>query len=258
VKEKYTNQVVRMIPIEELQVGGYQRPTNQAQVDRIAAAFDEAKLGIPIVSLRGGKYRLLDGAHRIAALRKLGYTHTLVIVLEGLTYQDECDYFRTQDRDSSDLTKYNLFISGLEAQDPLYVNIDRICRVNGFSVGLATHDFNTISAIHALTTICIVYGYDTLDTTLALIRRTWDGVTNTTRREFLVGVAEFVHRFGIVKFAGRMKYRSIAAIWQDYLAETSHSTRQTYSPAMRKAFCRVLVRHYNKGLGSKNRLAMED
>ena len=257
MNEKYTHQIIRMLPIEGLQMGGYQRPTNQAQVEDIAAVFDEAKLGVPIVSLRDGKYRLLDGAHRVAALRKLGYTHTLFIVLTGLTYQDECDFFRTQDRNSSALTKYNQFISGLEAQDPLYVAIDEICRANGFTVGMAVQDFNTISAIFALTTICTVYGYNTLNTTLALIRSTWDGVNTVTRREFLIGVAEFVHRFGTVRFAERMKHKSIAAIWEDYLAEASFSARQGYTPAIRRAFCRALVQQYNIGLAAKNRLVME-
>ena len=79
------------------------------------------------------------------------------------------------------------------------------------------------------------------------------------RREFLVGTAEFVHRYGAAQFAERMRFRNIAEIWQDYLAESSHSNRTSSDPAMRRAFCRVLVRHYNKGLSSnsKKRLVME-
>jgi len=260
MNNKYTNQITRMIPIAELQTGGYQRPTNQSQVDRIAAAFDEAKLGMPIVSLRDGRYHLLDGAHRIAALRKLGYTHAMCIVLKGLTYQDEADYFRTQNRNSRSLTKINLFKAGLEANDPMYIAIDRICRANGFIVGTSSNRFNTLAAIYALSTICTVYGYDVLDSTLSLIRGTWEGVNNATRREFLMGVAEFVHRFGTVKFAERMRFKNIAAIWQTFLAENGCCVRQSSDPAMRKAFCRVLVRFYNKGLASnsKKRLVMED
>ncbi len=74
-----------------------------------------------------------------------------------------------------------------------------------------------------------------------------------------MGVAEFVHRYGTVKFADRMRFKNLAAIWQDYLAETSHANRQASDPAMRKAFCRVLVRHYNQGLAanSRNRLKLE-
>jgi len=245
-----------MMPIGEIIIGGYQRTTNPAQVDRIVAAFDEAKLGLPIVSEREGKYHLLDGAHRIAALRKLGYTHAMCIVLMGLTYQDEADYFRTQNQNSRPLTKFNLFKAGLEAGDEMCVMIDRICRKNDFVVGMSAKSFSNIAAIYALTTICAVYGYNVLNTTLALLRATWEGVNNATRREFLVGTAEFVHRFGTVKFAERMRFKNIASIWQDFLAETSHNSRQSSDPVMRKAFCRVLVRHYNQGLGPKSKLRL--
>lgn len=257
--QRSTNQTIKMLPLESLQPGGYQRPTNSAQVNKIAASFDEAKLGTPIVSARDGRYHLLDGAHRTAALRQIGYTHALCLVLTGLSYKDEADYFRTQNANIRPLTRYNLFKAGLEAGDEMCVRIDEIVRSNGFVVGMSADRFNTIAAIFALTTICTVYGYDTLNDTLALIRATWDGVNATTRREFLVGAAEFTHRFGKAEFAGRMKLKSIAAIWQDYLAETGHTNRAACDPAMRKAFCRVLVCHYNAGLGStsRKRLTME-
>jgi len=256
---KTTNQTIKMLPLGELVTGGYQRPTNTAQVDKIADSFDEARLGLPIVSERGDRYHLLDGAHRVAALRKIGYTHAPCIVLTGLTYQDEADYFRTQDQNNRPLTKFNLFRAGLEAGDEMCVRIDEVCRANKYTVGMSGKNFNTIAAIFALSTICAVYGYDVLDTTLALIRDTWEGVSDATRREFLVGVAEFVHRFGTVKFAERMRFTNMAAIWQEYLAETYVGNRQSSDPTMRKAFCRVLVRHYNQGLksNSKMRLVME-
>ena len=92
---KATSQTIRLLSVNELQVGGYQRPTNAAQVEKIVANFDEARLGLPIVSAREGRYHLLDGAHRVAAMRKIGYSHAMCIVLTGLTYQDEAEYFRT-------------------------------------------------------------------------------------------------------------------------------------------------------------------
>ena len=258
--ERATNQTIRMIPVGALQMSGYQRPTNTAQVEKIATHFDEAKLGLPIVSERGGQYHLLDGAHRVAALRRIGYTHAMCNVLTGLTYQDEADYFRTQNQNTRPLTKYNLFKAGLEAGDEECVQIDRIVRANGFTVGMSSRGFDNIAAIYALTTIYSVYGAQTLDETLRLLRATWPGINNVTKREFLVGVAEFVHRFGAAEFVERMQLRDITTIWHDYLAETSRSSRSTADPSMRKAFCRALVRHYNKGLNSnsKKRLTMEE
>jgi hypothetical protein len=152
------------------------------------------------------------------------------------------------------------FKAGLESGDELCVQIDRITCANGFMVGMSFRGFNNISAIFALMTIYTVYGVQTLDETLKLLRTTWEGINNVTRREFLVGTAEFVHRFGSAQFAEWMRFKSIAEIRQDYLAESSHSNRTSSDPAMRKAFCCVLVRQYNKGLSanSKKRLVMED
>ena len=256
---KATNQSIELLPVGELLVGAYQRPTNTAQVDKIAAGFDGAKLGLPVVSFREGKYHLLNGAHRVAALRKIGYEKAMCIVLSGLAYKDEAEYFRTQNQNTRPLTRYNLFKAGLESGDGMCVQIDRIARANGFIVGMSGKSFDNISAIYALITVCGVYGFAVLDTTLRLLRDTWEGVNNATRREFIVGLAEFVNRFGPARFAQRMKFRNIGEIWQDYLAETSHANRASSDPAMRRAFCRALVRHYNKGLSanSKKRLAME-
>jgi hypothetical protein len=108
--------------------------------------------------------------------------------------------------------------------------------------------------------VATVFGCEILNDTLALIRDTWDGVKNATNREFIVGVAEFIKRFGPRDFAERMQHKRISAIWQDYMATAPSGSRVSSDPAMRKAFCRVLVNHYNKGIapGSKRRLKMEE
>ncbi len=258
--EKRTNQRIEEIALNDIKMGAYQRETRNPRVDRIAAAFNEAKLGMPVVSLRDGSYYLLDGNHRVAALRKENYTSTKFIVLTGMTYEQEAEYFRTQNENVGPLTKYNLFHAGLEKKDDLCVNIDRITRNHGYRIASSGRDVNSITAIFTLEVVATVFGYEILNDTLALIRDTWDGVKNATSREFLVGVAEFVKRFGPRDFAERMQHKRISAIWQDYMATAPSSGRVSSDPAMRKAFCRVLVNHYNKGLaaGSKRRLKMEE
>jgi hypothetical protein len=257
--KKFTQQTIKMLPIKDFIIGGYQLPINMGRVKSIVAEFDEARLGIPIVSLRGGKYHLVDGDHRITALRMIGVTHTLCLVLEGLNYEQEAEYFRTQNENSRPLTKYNLFKAGIEAGVELYVKIDEITHANGFAVSMGAKNFNSIGAIYALTTICSVYGYETLDKTLKLLRDTWNGISNVTRREFLVGTAAFINRYGTAQFAERLRFKSITEIWQDYLTEIGRANPTSADPLMREAFCRTLVRHYNKGLSNKSskRLVME-
>ncbi len=61
---------LRWVPLERMKVNPLaQRDLNQARVSRLAACFDPEQMGAPTVSLRGGWYYLIDGQHRIAALK---------------------------------------------------------------------------------------------------------------------------------------------------------------------------------------------
>jgi hypothetical protein len=257
---KNVKQRIEHIALSEIAPAAYQRSTNQKQIKNIIANFDSAKLGMPIVSARGGKFYLLDGLHRISAMRKLNFTQATFIVLDGLTYEQEAEYFRSQNDNSRPLTKYNLFKAGLEAKNEMCCRIVEIANKNGFTIGTSSKKFNVISAIYAVETVTKIYGYDVLDKTLSLIRETWDGQKSATFREFIVGVAEFISRFGKVEFAEKMKRKNLALIWQDFLASSLHTERKTNNPAMRRAFCYVLVNHYNSGIParSKQRLQMEN
>ena len=254
MNDKTLNQKTENLELKALKMAGYQRSTNTRQVNRIAREFDEAKLGFLVASHRDGQYYLLDGAHRAAALRKLGYSHAKCIILEGMTYEREAEYFRTQNANRRPLSQYNLYVAGLEAKEESYVKIDAVLKVNGFEIGTQSRNFGIINAFHALKTVAENYGYETLDATLRLIRKTWEGVLLATNREFIVGVAEFISRFGAADFANRLGQKPVGAIWQDYLMIIGrHASRPSDNPDMRKIFCSVLVNHYNKGLSSKSR-----
>lgn len=61
---------------------------NMKNVSGIVRDFDPAKLGVLVVSHRpDGTYSILDGQHRLTALRKLGFAAANCIVLEGMTIQ---------------------------------------------------------------------------------------------------------------------------------------------------------------------------
>jgi hypothetical protein len=252
-------QRIEVLALNQVDAATYQRQTNGAQVQRIANNFNEAKLGMLVVSARDGQYFIVDGTHRVAALRRLGFESAMFIVLQGLTYQQEADYFRRQNENTRGLTLYTRFKAGLESGDETCVAINAVVEKNGFAIGTTSRYFDTITAIFALVTIYDSYGVDVLDQTLRLIRATWEGNPTAKNREFLVSVAEFVHRFGPCDFAQRLARVSLAAIWQEFLVWAQYQNRATANREMRVALCRVLVRHYNKGLasGSRKRLVME-
>ncbi|MCL2509214.1 MAG: hypothetical protein FWF05_08570 [Oscillospiraceae bacterium] len=256
---KKTSQHIRFIALADMEPdSGYQRTTNPAQVANIVKRFDETKLGTITVSERGGKYHIIDGSHRTKALRNLGYTHALCEVLTGLTYEQEAEYFCKQNQDKRLLRPCDLFKAGLAAGNEKCVRIAEIAKANGFQIGHGKQNFYVLAAIHTLYTIAEDYGYKALDDTLCLIAGTWPGLQRASQREFLLGVAEFVSRYGMADFSERLKDR-FAVIWYEY-SEAMRVKGTVGSTASREKFCRVLVGQYNKGLvhNSKKRLKWEE
>jgi len=249
---KTSSQHIQMVALADMEPeSGYQRTTNPAQVDNIVAKFDETKLGTLTVSERDGKYHIIDGAHRSKALRKLGYTHALCVVLTGLTFEREAEYFRNQNQDRRLIKPMEFFKAGLVSGDEQCVRIFRIVRSNGFNIGTGNKDFYKIGAIRALFEITDDYGYETLDDTLCLLASTWNGVPKASQSESLLGVAEFVSRYGMADFAERMKDK-FTAVFYDYTEATRVRGTVTSTKA-RKKFCRVIVEHYNRGLANNSR-----
>ena len=256
MKKKTTSQRFAYIPLTSIEPSEYQRATSPSQVGNIVNNFDEAKLGTLTVSTRNGRHFIIDGQHRLSALRILNYTHALCETLTGLTAQQEADLFRRQDQDKRALKPPDLFKAGIVARDEKCLRINKIVKSNGFRIGFSCKDFYQIAAIHALFTIVDDYGFNTLNDTLCLLANTWAGIAKATSGDCLLGVAEFVHRYGTYDFDKRL-CDSFYIVWYEYREAIS---RTQQSLKARKIFCRILVSHYNKGLpsNSKQRLKRED
>jgi hypothetical protein len=177
-------------------------------------------------------------------------------VLTGLTYEQEAELFARQNEDVRILTGLDYYKAGVIAKDDNCLRIERILGGYGFQVGKGK-DFKNISAVQTLHTILNEYGDKVLDETLCLIASTWSGLTKTTSREFLIGIAEFVHRYGMVNFADRLKdkyavicYEYTEAVKRRAFLINTHNT-------IRRCFCRVLVEQYNKGLRSTQKAYLQ-
>jgi hypothetical protein len=244
------NQTIKPVSLADCVHTNYQRPTSNSQVEKISGKFNEAKLGVLTVSLRDGKYHIIDGLHRSAVLKKLGYTHAYCAVLTGMTYEQEAEYFRRQNEDKRIITTFDDFKAGLEAKDELCVKMNEIAGANGFQIGRG-NSFYRIESIKALSTIVKDYGYGVLDDTLCLLANTWADIARASQYESLLGVAEFVSRYGMADFSERLKDK-FAVIIYDY-SDAMRFAGAAGSGASRKKFCKALVAHYNKGLRSNQR-----
>ena len=104
---KYMQSIER-IPLSEICIEPYQRVLNNARVKRIADNFDPARVGVLLLSKRGShSYAIVDGQHRLCAMRQIGVPDAVCIVVVGLSYEEEANYFRIQTRDTNALSAYS-------------------------------------------------------------------------------------------------------------------------------------------------------
>jgi hypothetical protein len=245
---KATSQKIELIALDKIVPAGYQRGTNASQVKNIVSNYNEAKLDAILVSeQKNGLYHVIDGGHRTEALRQMEYTHAMARVLTGLTYEQEAELFARQNDNVRKLTWLDYYKAGVIAKDELYLEIEKILADNGFQIGQGKEN-KCIRAVQTVQIIYTEYGGKVLDDTLCLIANTWIGLPKATSREFLIGVAEFVHRYGMADFAERMKDK-YAVVCYEYTEVVKNSAfiANTHN-TIRRNFCRVLVMQYNKGL----------
>src|SRR3982074_2064161 len=75
---------LRWVPIGEMRVSpGSPREFHQSHPQELAANFDLEGFGFPVVNHRDGHWYVIDGQHRVAALRLIGWGPEQQIQCEG-------------------------------------------------------------------------------------------------------------------------------------------------------------------------------
>lgn len=184
---------LRWLPLDQMKVNPLaQREQNQARIDYLVAHLDLEQLGNPTVNVRDGSVFIIDGQHRIEAMRQFGFTTEKVQcwAYEGLTEEEEAEKF-LQLNDVlvvAALPKYRAAITAGRAEE---CDIDRVVR----SLGLCVTADQIPGGIRAVGTLRRVYTRSdaaTLSRTLRIIRDSFgdsgmeaaviDGIGHLTQR----------------------------------------------------------------------------
>jgi len=257
------------LPVEKLLVDeAYQRSLNKDRVERIVKGFNTRQFGYLKVSCRGGKYYVIDGQHRLAAAKQLGYTSLPCNVCEGLNQQTEADDFRVQQDNMSRIHTRDQFRAAVTANDDESVKIAKAVGDYGYTLqgfGIDAKSADCISSIGTLQRIVrgSADGFKVLDLTLYLVRLAWDKQGKAARGFVLSGTAAFVKRFvgNEFNYENFVKQLSgeLMAIVANYEAE-KYDHHITSENRLDKLFSNLLAKQYNKGLASrsKQRLVWED
>ena len=127
---------VRWVPISEMRVSPRaQRTFQRPQAEGYAADFDLEALGYPIVNRRDGSYWIVDGQHRIYALKLIGWGDQQVQCecYEGLSEAGEAELFLRRDSRRA-ISTFDRFTIGVVAQRGEDCEIDRIVREHGLTI----------------------------------------------------------------------------------------------------------------------------
>ena len=146
-------QPVIWLPIHRLRIDpNINRPLDHRRVNTIAEQFDPDAVGVLTVSARpDGSYVLLDGQHRLAALRQAGWDGNQQVpcdVPHGLSQAQEAALFVKLNNTAK--PKYiHRFLRRITAGDPVAVDINRIATQAGFAISDQQADGH-ITAVKAL------------------------------------------------------------------------------------------------------------
>lgn len=162
---------LRWVPIAQMKTSPLaQRELNAARVDRLAADFDPEQIGVPTVSARDGWFFIIDGQHRIEALKAIGWGDQSVQcwTYEGMNEAEEAEMFLRLN-DVLTVAGFAKYRVSLTAGREIECDIDRIVRAQQLVVSRDAIP----GAIQAVGTLRRVYTRSnpkTLARTLRLIR----------------------------------------------------------------------------------------
>jgi hypothetical protein len=162
---------LRWIPIPQMRVSPLaQRRLNGQRVDHLAANFDPEQIGTPTVNARDGVFYVIDGQHRVAAMKAIGWGDQSVQcwTYDGLSEQEEAECF-LKINDTLPVSALDKYHRSVLAGRELECDIDRVVRAVGLCV---TRDKveGGIAAVAALTRVYERSDAATLGRALRIIR----------------------------------------------------------------------------------------
>lgn len=193
------------LPLNQLFVEpSIQRPFDERRAERLAEVLDLALIGVIEVSARAnGSYHILDGQHRVGALRIAGFNSELVEckIHNGLTEAEEAARFHGLNTFTKPQA-FDMFKVRVKAGDPVAVGVDTILMQFGWRLMSGTQD-GCFSAVQAAERVYMGTGTANKETgptnlanALGTLTEAW-GRSVSTANGFLVGgLGLFFARYG--------------------------------------------------------------
>lgn len=232
----------------------YQRPVKPEDVDALIRKWNPTLLTPLVVSYRDGEFIVVDGQHRIAAIRKMAGNQdvtVLCLVYYGLTYEKEAALYYQLDQAKGRLRSSHAIKALLEScTNPEIIDIYRRLEAAGFVWALdgPSNEEYEVSATRAVINAYRFLGGETFSRLLLLIAETWHGSPPSLKASVFTGMALFLKTYER-ELDDRAFIRSLSAIPPDEIIRLS---KVEFSLPMRLA--RVIWDKYNCRQPERRRL----
>lgn len=202
------NTVLEWLPLKDLIIDPQVQRTHlrQSHIKQIANNFDSDAFGTLLVSRRGdGSLSLLDGQHRVHALKLMGWHGNQCVpceVHQGLTLRQEAQLF-IQRNTTAKPNKIDLWNSRLTKGEQTVVDIDTLVRRNGWEIPRKlTQADGKIPSVDALESVYSGYGIkgerrnmpEALDLTLRIITKAWGHDKRASQAVIIKGIGAVARR----------------------------------------------------------------
>lgn len=241
------------VPLEKMRVreGISQRSLRQNWVATLASTFDPDRFQPPTVNHSGEWFWVLDGQHRVAALKNwLGKWEGQKVecwVYKGLSEQEEAQVFDLLNN-TKNVSLYDKYRVRITAGEPDETNVDAIVRLNGLKVSSAKER----DAVACVGTLMKVYrrSPDCLNRTLGISKSSFGDAG--LEADIIDGIGALLGRYdGQVEDPRMVKALNGIQGGVTALRQRGERLRHQFGGPRAHAIAAAAVEAYNRGRGGK-------
>lgn len=232
-----------------------QRGLNRRRVERIKDNFDPYAIGRIQVAQVNGTFHIVDGQHRVEAVRELWGEKEMVPcdVIPAHSPAEAAELFLKVNDERKPVQAIDRFRIAVVAGRPDEVEVNALLESLGYEVGFDSTD-GTFAAVGAAMSVYRKHGADTLKDALLVIRATWGMTRDSVHSSLVQGYASLLASQGPHVDRKRLVDRVAKEYTPARLIGAAKTSREMFRGTVPSNVERVLVATYNHGLRTEIRL----
>jgi hypothetical protein len=243
----------------------YQRPIDEEFVRDKVEHFDKNEVNAPCVSLRDGKYNVVDGQHTIAICKEMGWKKIRCEVRKGLSFQEENDWFVITNTKHRPQSK-NRILNGryFGGKDKTLNSLISCLSAVGYKLKTAdvTISNGVINASETIENIYKELGKDDFIKYITLHSGIWEGNLTSLKASFLKGFKKFY-----ITYKNELDNKRCVSVFTKYKNSkntngkspediTNEANTDVYTKDVQVKYARVFVKYYNVKIANNRKLKM--